>query len=404
MSSKTSIEEFETFSEVLDALPGMNGDMISFLSANVDHLAALSTGDYMRLTQRLSELNVSSETVGILSAEIRQAKRKKSNRPKDTDAGDRAGRGEQKHWSDGLWSIDDLLAHEFPEPTWTIPDLLPTGLGVFGGRPKMGKSFLALQLAVSVATGGKFLGRDANKGNVLYIALEDPERRIQDRVQKQYRETGANMDVRFEWEPLHEQGGTDLYAAVNERNYSLVIIDTISRALGRADQMDLADMNVTIGALQRLAIEKDITLLLVDHHRKSGGMVGDVIDDIMGSTSKAAVADTVWGIYRERGKKDATLKVSGREINEQEFAIAFDDDLSCWQFLGDAQDYVQGERQREILDAVGDMGQATHREIMDATGQDRGNSFRRIQDLLHSGKLRRIDGPPVRYALPEKEG
>ncbi|MCB0190187.1 MAG: AAA family ATPase, partial [Caldilineaceae bacterium] len=187
-----------------------------------------------------------------------------------------------------VWTVADLLSTEFPDPKWAIPGLLPAGLVVLAGRPKLGKSWLSLQMAVAVGTGGVVLNRKVDAGKVLYLALEDNPRRLQDRLSKQQSIKSAAVDFHFEWPALVEKRGdargTDLLlTAVNTNGYNLVIIDTISRALGHADQLDQADMNVAFGKLQRMAIERDICLLLVDHHRKSAGGVGDVIDDVMGA-------------------------------------------------------------------------------------------------------------------------
>jgi hypothetical protein len=298
------------------------------------------------------------------------------------------------------WSTEKILTTVFPPPKWAVPGLLPVGMTILAGRPKLGKSWLALQKAVAVGTGGKVFEQSVDKGKVLYLALEDNPRRIQDRLHKQKAPREAAIDFRFEWAPLNQGGVADLELAISTGSYSLILVDTLSRALGRADQMDQAEMNDALGKLQRLALAKEVGILLVDHHRKTGVMgAGDVIDDVMGATSKASVADAAIGLYRNRGERSATLKVSGRDIDDKELALQWDPELFAWQYLGDAKEHVQGEKMREILEAIATLGQATHREVMEATGQDKGNSFKRIQDLLNRGQLRRIEGTPVRYAV-----
>lgn len=152
-----------------------------------------------------------------------------------------------------VWSVADLLSADFPEPKWAVPGLLPSGLVVLAGRPKLGKSWLSLQIAVAVGTGGMVLGRKVDRGKVLYLALEDNPRRLQDRLGKQKSPTNADVDFHFEWPALVDKfgkPGTDLLLdAITTKGYNLVIIDTISRALGHADQLDQADMNVAFGAL-----------------------------------------------------------------------------------------------------------------------------------------------------------
>jgi len=135
-----------------------------------------------------------------------------------------------------LWTAAEILRAEFPEPKWIVPGLLPSGLVSFGGRPKIGKSWKSLQVAVAVGTGGKFLGREVAGGKVLYLALEDSPRRIQDRLRKQQVTGTPAIDFHFEWQPLTGQGSVDLFSAVDSGGYTQVIVDTLSRTLGRADQ------------------------------------------------------------------------------------------------------------------------------------------------------------------------
>jgi len=77
----------------------------------------------------------------------------------------------------------DLMATDFPEPRWAVPGLIAEGLNLLVGSPKLGKSWLCLGLAVAIASGGKALGKiDVEQGPVLYAALEDNPRRLQNRL------------------------------------------------------------------------------------------------------------------------------------------------------------------------------------------------------------------------------
>src|SRR5690606_11474648 len=84
-----------------------------------------------------------------------------------------------------LWTADEILQHDWPEPTWAVPDIIPAGLTILAGRPKVGKSWLALSIAQAVAAGGVVLGKQVEPGPVLYMGLEDNPRRLQSRMQQQ---------------------------------------------------------------------------------------------------------------------------------------------------------------------------------------------------------------------------
>lgn len=300
------------------------------------------------------------------------------------------------------FSAAELLSAQFPDIAWSVPGLIPVGLAFLAGRPKMGKSWLSLQIAVAVGSGGMVLGRKVEPGRVLYLALEDSPRRIQDRLRKQHADHTAQIDFRFEWKPLTADGTADLLTALDQDPYKLIVVDTISRALGRADQMDAADMNVTMGVLQRITLDHNITMLLVDHHRKSAGINADVIDDVMGATSKAAVADAALGIYRERGKTDATLRVTGRDVEDSETAIKFDPATGCWQVVGDASSVRTGTVQSAILTAITESGgKATVTQIAKWLDRKKSNVHAEVQELVAKDKLKRLEatGREVFYSI-----
>lgn len=297
------------------------------------------------------------------------------------------------------WTVGELYKTEFPEPKFVVPGILPSGLAALGARPKIGKSWMGLQISVAVGTGGRVFEQPVEQGNVLYLALEDSPRRMKNRLQKQAAPSEAKLRFEFAWKPLIGEGMMDLVATIDAQQYTLVVVDTLARALGYVDPNKQAEMNMHLGALQRVAVDRNMTILLIDHHRKSHGGDSDVIDDLIGATSKAGVLDVAMGLYRSRGEKNATLKLTGRDIDERELVLNFDRETGCWQCLGDAASVIDSEHEEEILVAITKLGAPTHREVADMTGQDRSNCFRRIQDLIVKGKIKQVEGRPARYIL-----
>jgi hypothetical protein len=109
-----------------------------------------------------------------------------------------------------IFSLPDLLSWELPPVRWTIPDILPEGLTLLAGKPKLGKSWLALSVAISIAAGGVALGaQPVAKGDVLYLALEDNARRLQARARRllaTMTETPSNLEFALDWSRLGEGG------------------------------------------------------------------------------------------------------------------------------------------------------------------------------------------------------
>lgn len=307
------------------------------------------------------------------------------------------------------WSIAELLAASFPDPKWAVPGLVPVGLTFLGGRPKLGKSWLGLQIAVAVGTGGRVLDRQVERGRVLYLGLEDSKRRLQERLNKQRAPATADLTLGIDWPALTDGGTDELAGAISQRGYSLVVIDTFSRALGSADQQDLADMTRLAGSgLQRVALAHDMAILVIDHHSKPGARAANPIDDLMGSTGKAAAADAVLGLYKDPGKKGAFLAVVGRDLEEQTLALEFDGLTWCWQCLGDADDVRQGTRKADILEAIAalvSMGELpTIATIATHADMQRPHVSRAIADLVTAGKVVKgsKQGKEQPYYLPDQ--
>jgi predicted transcriptional regulator len=248
------------------------------------------------------------------------------------------------------WSAAELLAATFPEPTWAVPGFVPVGLTVLAGRPKVGKSWLALQIAIAKGTGGVALNQRVTPGRVLYLALEDNGRRLRDRAVKQG--MPASATIRFEtcW-PRLTQGGLELLAqAIDAKRYAFVVLDTIGRALGRLERNDYGDNTELIGALQEIAISRDIAVLVLDHTRKPvAGLPSDPVDDIIGSTGKSGAVDAVLSLTKSQGKHGAVLSITGREVIQESYALSWDAVTCCWQLDGSAEEVALRGRKADVL-------------------------------------------------------
>lgn len=298
-----------------------------------------------------------------------------------------------------FWTVSDLYNTKFPEQRYIIPGILPTGLAGLGAKPKIGKSWLALQISVAVGTGAKLFDEQVAQGRVLYMALEDGHMRITNRLHMQMAPEETNIKFVFAWPTLTTTGIHDLIAELERNAYTLVVIDTLARAMGDTDPNKQTGQSLPLGLLQRIAIDRNITILLIDHHRKGNGGDGDVVDDMLGATAKTGVLDVVWGLYRTRGQKAATFKVTGRDIEERELALTFAKETGLWSCLGDAETMIRSEQTQAVLNAIKELGSASANEISAVTNQDRSNCHGRIIDLLDAGRIKKLDVYPARYAL-----
>jgi hypothetical protein len=303
------------------------------------------------------------------------------------------------------WTVEELYAAVLPEPKWIVPGLLPTGLASLAGRPKLGKSWLALQLAAAVAEGGSFLGRQVQQGPVLFIALEDPPLRLRERVRRLWVERGAAIQFYTDWPALNgEQGMYKLEMTLAESKPRLVVIDTLARAYDRRIEWNsVSEATEAMGTLQRLAHEHECCILTVDHHRKAG-LMANVVDDILGSTGKAAVADTAWGLYKDRRSGCAILRVTGRDIETYELELRFSERGGLWGLRPIEDPRVQASQEEKVAQALRELGgTSTTVEIAERTGMTFGNVSGTLAKLVEDGRVRRLarEGHRVPYQLVE---
>ncbi|MDE2100188.1 MAG: AAA family ATPase [Patescibacteria group bacterium] len=250
--------------------------------------------------------------------------------------------------------ISELMNKEFEDIRWAIEDLLPEGLTILAGDPKVGKSWLALDICLAVASGTKIMGDyETSRGEVLYLALEDSERRLCDRITLVAQEDGANENAPLYYEiniPNMAFGGLEdlddwLTAHPNCR---LVVIDTLARFMPTGEKGVNAYQSdtVTVAPLQRLALKHRIAMIAVHHVRKQKS--DDIFGQISGSHGITGVADASWVLQRARTESTGRLTVTGRDIKEMQLVAEFNEDTHRWTLIGD----VRQEARRKTLIAL----------------------------------------------------
>ena len=263
----------------------------------------------------------------------------------------------------------ELEALDFPEPVWIIPNILGEGYILLAGRPKLGKSWLALCLAVAVSTGGCALGKGelrAVQGEVLYLALEDRLRRIKRRLTQVL--CGSpfpeNLLIAEAWQRLDKGGLEALQEFLKEHSdCRLVVIDTLAKVRPpRSKNSDPYEWDMAVGgALQSLANQFRVSILVVHHTRKSEA--DDPLDSVSGTTGITGAADAVMILKRGRGQADGTLTLAGRDVEEQELALKFHPQEGLWQLMGDAAEYSMSQERQEILSILQNVGPKTPAQL-----------------------------------------
>jgi hypothetical protein len=302
-----------------------------------------------------------------------------------------------------LITADALMRKVFPEPRWAVPGIFAEGLTLLVGAPKLGKSWLGLTTAVAVAHGGRAVGKiPVDQGDVLYLALEDTERRLQERLSMTLRGDVApsRLTIATEWPSLTEGGAAHITQwLTTHRDARLVIVDTFQRIRGaqNGNQQNLyASDYEAAGKLKRIADEFSVAVVLIHHTRKASAE--DPLDMVSGTTGLAGAADTTCVLRREIGRSDATLYIRGRDVPEADHALSFDVDTCAWTLLGDASEFRISEERRDILNLLRDAPTPmSPKHIAEALSKKDGAVRKLLHTMVKAGE---VDGVGGAYRLP----
>lgn len=227
---------------------------------------------------------------------------------------------------------------------YLIDGFLKPGLAVLAGAPKIGKSWLMLQLCLAVAKGEPFLNMDVRQSTVLYIDLEDSFERLQDRMLSGCEEPAENLKIAFRCNQLGEGIIEEIRGFKEDYpDAKLVVIDTFQKIRMPVGQMSYAVDYAEISSIKSIADELDICILLVHHTRKLGD--SDFINEISGTNGIAGSADTLMVLKKsKRTERKAELFCTGRDIEDRSMELAFDNEAFRWRLISDSrQEYKKAE-------------------------------------------------------------
>jgi hypothetical protein len=301
-------------------------------------------------------------------------------------------------------SAPALMAKLLPPLRWAVNELLPVGYTVLAGPPKLGKSWLAYQLALAVASGADLFGQGTSQGEVLYLALEDGERRLQSRLQRLLgdRAPPAGLSLAPKWSRLDKGGAQGIETWARERGDSarLCIIDTMQKIKPPASKAGNAyEQDYELhGQLHGLAHRLGIALVNITHMRKGSGG-GDWVEGVIGSGGITGSADTIMALKRDRGAADAFLHVTGRDVQEEELALRSDNGL--WSCLGAAAHVRMNETKKRLQEVVAGAGEKgiTPRQAAELADVKHDLAKKTLQRMADAGIIANLGGRYARRTL-----
>lgn len=250
-------------------------------------------------------------------------------------------------------SMSELYEKVYEPRTPIVDGLLYPGLYFFVGAPKVGKSFFVAQLAYHVAAGLPLWDYPVRQGDVLYMALEDDYARLQKRLSRMFDVEGSEaLHLATKAKTITEGLDVQMDRFVEEHpNARLIIIDTLQRIrdVGGERYSYAGDYEV-VTRLKDFADRHSVCLMIVHHTRKMEAE--DSFDMISGTNGLLGAADGAFVLQKKkRTDKTAVLSVVGRDQQEQEITIEFDQEKCFWSFVK-AETELWREPPDPLLDAI----------------------------------------------------
>lgn len=328
-----------------------------------------------------------------------------------------------------VWTWQALLNREVTPPDFICEGLIPRrGVTLLTGEGGIGKSFLSLDLAYSVAGGDKFLHNfDCVQGPVLMIDLENDEASIARRVQKitvgrrESKETIDDIPVYvvkkgdLENAALHideERGKAALRNAIESYCPSLLIIDPLVAIHGKDENDNLA-MRQVVMLLQEIARNNNLGVVLIHHPRKRG-MFNDPGQMIRGASDLRNAVDSHLFV-RKVSKEQAIVEhdKSRHATPVPKFTIEMKDNdagtATYIRYTGGTTESLEKEAlaRESLLNILLEAGECRRSELISKAeneGVAKSTTERALKSLLSEGKvIQPVDRGPYQLAVTHPE-
>lgn len=302
---------------------------------------------------------------------------------------------------------------------WIIPGLICEGFGYLAAKPGMGKTWMLLQWAQAVATGGKVMGcvPVERPGKVLFFALEDNESSLAERLRITFgteswpenlicfhMESGPNKSLPLR--PIDDGGLLQLDVQLRQHpDTAMIIIDTLTsvapihRGGGRSNAYT-EDYRGYI-PLRSLADRYRIPIIGSWHYNKQGSI--DPMEMVSGSMGLPAVGINRLGIVRDRDDEEGLFVSFAKRGREVRWQVRYDPVTCQWIKLGDAKDHQLSEQKRSILDTLEESGKPMRlADLARAADMKYNNCIQLTKRMLADGMIVKRESDGL-YDLPDRK-
>lgn len=227
-------------------------------------------------------------------------------------------------------NCEEIMTEPLKPIEFVVDNLIAQGLFILAGAPKIGKSWLALDICLSVAKGEPVLNAKTVQGTALYLCLEDSRIRIQNRLYEMTDEPTEQLHFAL----IADTIGTGLEQQIENfilehRNTKIIFIDTLQKIRSDSPDSTYATDYKELSVLKSVADKCSVAIVLVHHLRKTKD--ADPFNMISGTTGISGCVDGSFVLSEsKRGSRNATLYCVGRDIENHEIELKFDDEKHRW--------------------------------------------------------------------------
>ncbi len=254
------------------------------------------------------------------------------------DAADRFLRshseGRRNSWSELLRDGATILSEEIPDPVEIVSGILTENSKlIIGSGSKCFKTWLTMDLALSIAHGQPFLGRSTIRSRVLYVNFELKGRTFDRRIQVVASAKNIHPDPGWFF-GLSLRGqlvGRKLHDIVSEliriakaKEIQVIVLDPCYKLGVEGDENSSRDITILFNEIDRLTTESGCSVVLNDHAGKGNHGDKDPLDVLRGSSAKGGDLDTAMILRKHREPNGFRVDLVHRELAPQPpFVIAW---------------------------------------------------------------------------------
>lgn len=245
-------------------------------------------------------------------------------------------------------TMNELQSKHLDPIIFYIDGFIPQGLTILCSSPKMGKSWMALDMGLSISRGKTFMGLNTLQSKVLYLALEDSENRLQSRTNKLLKEQIAPTDFLYAIQCNDLSNGLiEELEEIKQKepNIKVIIIDTLQKIRGMyKGSNNYANDYKEMSEIKSFADKYSMAIIVIHHMKK--GYESDSFNKVSGTNGITGTADTMITLEKEtRASETTILSINGRDVEYNQYIVKFNPEICKWEMISTYEDNKQTQEE-----------------------------------------------------------